>query len=191
MDVSRISRRSLLQAAAALIPSLSHAAAPARLAVIDWALFETCIALGAAPAAATELVQFRKIVVEPAVPDSVIDIGLRGTPNLELLSIVAPDLILISNFYEYQRPSLERIAPVLSLTVYEAGKPSYPFAEQAALALGDRLARPTEAALYVKESAALLAQAARVGCTSRAADLCRQPRRLPSLPCLRRGLPFR
>ena len=122
-------------------------------------MFETCIALGAAPAAATELVQFRKIVVEPAVPDSVIDIGLRGTPNLELLSIVAPDLILISNFYEYQRPSLERIAPVLSLTVYEAGKPSYPFAEQAALALGDRLARRTEAALYVEESAALLAQA--------------------------------
>ena len=137
MNASRISRRSLLGAAAALIPRLSYAAAPTRLAVIDWALLETCIAIGAAPVAATELVQFRKIVVEPAVPDRVTDLGLRGTPNLELLRIVAPDLILISNFYEYQRPSLERIAPVLSLPVYEAGKPSYPLAEQAALTLGD------------------------------------------------------
>ena len=116
MNASRISRRSLLRAAAALIPSLSRAAAPARLAVIDWALCETCIALGAAPAAATELVQFRKIVVEPTLPDSVIDIGLRGTPNLELLSIVAPDLILISNFYEYQPLAFSALAWAPSTT---------------------------------------------------------------------------
>lgn len=152
-------RRCVLLAAAAAGCALSGARAdPLDVAVIDWGLLETCLAIGAMPAAATELRQFRQIAMEPVVPDSVVDLGLRGTPNIELLRLVAPDIILISGFYEYQRNVLERVATVLALPVYEAGKPPYRFAETAALALGARLGRSPEAAHYVRSVAAELAE---------------------------------
>ena len=152
----RFSRRGFLAAAAsAFVPAVASAAA-SRLAIIDWGLLETALAIGAVPAAAAELVQFRKIAVEPDVPESVADLGLRGSPNYEMLRIVAPDLILISGFYEYQRPVLERIAPVLSLPVYEAGRPPYDLAAASARALGQRIGLGAEAGRFVEETRAEL-----------------------------------
>ncbi|WP_245437113.1 iron-siderophore ABC transporter substrate-binding protein [Mesorhizobium helmanticense] len=145
-------RQALALGLAAALPPIVARAAPLRVAAIDWGMLETLLALGIEPVAATELIQFRKIAVEPIVPRSVTDLGLRGTPNYELLRTVAPDLIVISNFYEYQRPMLERIAPVLAQAVYAPGVPPYPLAEAAALALGERLARLAEAKRYVDET---------------------------------------
>lgn len=149
-------RRNFLALAAALLASPVARADTPRVAAIDWGMLETALAIGVVPVAATELIQFRKIAVEPIVPESVADLGLRGTPNYELLRIVAPDLILISGFYEYQRAALERIAPVLALPVYEAGRPPYPLAETSMLALGEQLGRAAEAARYVAETGAEL-----------------------------------
>ncbi|TIU40362.1 MAG: iron-siderophore ABC transporter substrate-binding protein, partial [Mesorhizobium sp.] len=146
-------RQVLALAAAALLPPVAARAATPRVAAIDWGMLETLLALGIEPVAATELIQFRKIAVEPAVPQSVTDLGLRGAPNYELLRIVAPDVIVISNFYEYQRPMLERIAPVFAQTVYEAGVPPYVLAEAATLALGEKLGRQAEAERYTDETA--------------------------------------
>lgn len=171
MSGGRISRRALLALAAAApfgrsarAGGVSRVAEPRvaepKVAIIDWGLLETVLALGVAPMAATELLQFRKIAVEPPVPDSVADLGLRGSPSFELLRVIEPDLILISGFYEYQRAALERIAPVLSLPVYEAGTPPYPLAQSATLALGRKLGRETEAQAYVAETERQL-QAAR------------------------------
>lgn len=146
-------RQVLALAAAALLPPVAARAAAMRVAAIDWGMLETLLALGIEPVAATELIQFRKIAVEPRVPQSVTDLGLRGAPNYELLRIVAPDVIVISNFYEYQRPMLERIAPVFAQTVYEAGVPPYVLAEAATLALGEKLGRQAEAKRYADETA--------------------------------------
>lgn len=151
-------RQVLALAAAALLPPVAGEAAAKRVAAVDWGMLETLLALGIEPVAATELMQFRKIAVEPAVPESVADLGLRGVPNYELLRIIAPDLIVISNFYEYQRPMLERIAPVFAQSVYEAGVPPYPLAEAATLALGERLGRQAEAKSYVDDTAREIAQ---------------------------------
>lgn len=127
-----------------------------RAAIIDWAVLETALALGILPVAATELVQFRKIVVEPEVPAGVADLGLRGAPNYELLRILAPDIILISNFYEPKRRQLERIASVHSLPVYQPGQPPYRLAVDAALTLGALLGRRDEARRFVAETEAEL-----------------------------------
>lgn len=153
---SGISRRGFLLGCAAATAVLRPAQAAGGVAVIDWGLLETCLALGVTPAAATELIQFRQLVIEPDVPESVADIGLRGTPNIELLRLVSPALILISGFYEYQRPVLEHIAPVLTLPVYEAGKPPYPLGEFSTLALGERIGKAPQATAYVAAAAAEL-----------------------------------
>lgn len=136
-------------AGTALIGNASAGTPPGRIAVIDWAMLETALALGVTPVAATELVQFRKQGLEPAVPAATADLGLRGAPNFELLRILHPDLILISNFYEHMQPVYTRIAPVFSASVFRQGEPPYPHAERATAALGDHLglAREAEAAI--------------------------------------------
>lgn len=145
MTVPLTRRGALGLAAGFLLASAPVHAGGRRVAAIDWAALETTLLLGVGPVAATELVQFRQIAVEPEVPAAVADIGLRGMPNYEALRLAAPDLVLISNFYERQRGTLERIAPVLSLPVYEPGVPPYARAAQATATLGRVLGRDGEA----------------------------------------------
>ncbi len=94
-----------------------------RPATLDWSILETLLAIGAPPVAATELVQFREVAVEPAVPDTVADLGLRGLPNFETLLLARPDIIFNSNFYASSEPRLARIAPVESFAIYVPGTP--------------------------------------------------------------------
>ena len=46
------------------------------------------------------------------MPQSVVDVGLRMEPNLELIRALRPDLILLSPMQQASVPLLERIAPV-------------------------------------------------------------------------------
>lgn len=147
----RLTRRTLLAATAALSWIGTAGAAVPRLAVIDWGLLETLLAIGIVPAAATELRQFRQIAVEPLVPKDVIDLGLRGAPNLELLRQVAPERILASDFYEYQRPQLERVAPVSRYTIYRAGTPPYGLAETSMRGIGQAFGAAPQAERYIAE----------------------------------------
>ena len=129
-----------------------------RVAAIDWAMLETILGLGIVPVAGSELIQFRLVAVEPAVPPSVADLGLRGEPNFEMLRLARPDLIAISSFYEYQRTNFERIAPVFSMPVYKPGRPPYALAEEAALALGRALGRMGAAQRLVGQAQAELSR---------------------------------
>lgn len=136
-------RRQFLALTALLVARPAHAAGS--VAVIDWALLETMLALGVIPAAAAELRQYDRVAGGPAVPPGVVDLGLRGNPNLELLSSLSPDLIVISNFYDYRRAGFERIAEVLSLPVYLAGEPCLPILRQSTAELGRRVQKREQA----------------------------------------------
>ncbi|MEA5162879.1 iron-siderophore ABC transporter substrate-binding protein [Cereibacter johrii] len=122
-----LSRRSFLTAASlALAAASSLRAAPLsapRLAAIDWAMLETAVALGHMPVAACELIRFREDSPEPSVPEDVVDLGLRGAPNFELLQLVRPDLILTSPYYTRYEARLMQLAPVLNLPFYVRGEP--------------------------------------------------------------------
>jgi len=171
-----LTRRTLLAAwtLATLAPLTARAsgarASERTVAAIDWGHLETCLALGIVPAAATELRQFRAIAVEPVPPPEVADLGLRGSPNIELLRMIAPGTILISDFYEYQRPLLERISPVVNLPVYQSGTPPYALAEQSTAAIGKLLGRETEVQAYM---AAARAEIEAIG--QRLGQLARHP----------------
>lgn len=131
----RPSRRTILSAAGISLAaglSLSNASLaqtsqrPLRLAAIDWAMLETAIAIGHMPLAACELIRYRVDAVEPVIPDTVIDLGLRGAPNLELLQLIRPDLILTSPYYIQYEDRLAAISPVLNLSFYTPGEPPLP-----------------------------------------------------------------
>ncbi len=124
-------------------------------------MLETALALGVVPVAATELMLFRKAAVEPAVPDEVADLGLRGSVSYERLLAARPDLILISPWYEARRAALSRIAPVESHRIYDAGRPPYEAAVEATTRLGARLGRTEAAAQAIREAQTALDAAGR------------------------------
>lgn len=136
-----LSRRALLAAGLALAAGRAwaqgaQAGAALRVATVDWALLETLLGMGITPVAAAELVLFREVAVEPPVPASVIDIGLRGAPNFEALKLARPNLIFSSNYYAEFEPRLRLIAPVETISVYRTGEPPYQRAEKAAERIG-------------------------------------------------------
>ncbi|MGO8088257.1 ABC transporter substrate-binding protein [Rhizobium leguminosarum] len=135
------SRRQFLAGAAASLsaPALSRAAESLRVATLDWALLETLLAIGANVVAATELRQFREVAVTPDVPAKTADLGLRGTPNFEVLRFARPDLIFNSNFYAWADERMRGVAPVESHAIYKPGESPFALAEQATLAIGERL----------------------------------------------------
>lgn len=141
-DLSR--RRLLTLAAGGLLagraagrPAFAAGADRPRLAAIDWAMLETAVAIGHMPVAACELIRFRADAVTPAIPAGVVDLGLRGAPNFELLQLIRPDLILISPYYVAREAQMRAIAPVMSLPFYVPGEAPLP----KALAALDALSR--------------------------------------------------
>ncbi|MBY3066588.1 ABC transporter substrate-binding protein [Rhizobium laguerreae] len=135
------SRRQFLAGAAASlsVPAYSRAAESVRVATLDWALLETLLAIGANVVAATELRQFREVAITPDVPATTADLGLRGTPNFEVLRFARPDLIFNSNFYAWADERMRGVAPVESHAIYRPGESPFALAEQATLAIGERL----------------------------------------------------
>jgi iron complex transport system substrate-binding protein len=99
-------------------------------------VLETLLAMGINPVAATELVLFRDIAVEPELPPGIIDLGLRGTVNFEALLLARPDVIMSSNFYVSSEPKMRRIAPVESYRIYVPGERPYALAETMTRSIG-------------------------------------------------------
>jgi ferric hydroxamate transport system substrate-binding protein len=122
----------------------AQAAPPQRIAVIDWGIAETLLGLGVAPIAVAQTEGYRRWVGAPALPEEVIDLGLRVEPNLELLSQLKPDLILITPQFESSRTQLERIAPVHSLAIYTREEEGYVGAQRVTRELAALLDREAE-----------------------------------------------
>lgn len=137
-------RRTFLCGAFASLALPARAETP-RLAAIDWAMLETALALGMAPVAACELIRFRADSVWPEVPSETVDLGLRGSPNYELLQLARPDLILTSPWYAPIEPRLSQIAPILRQTIYTPGEAPWPKAVAALHTLAARIGQSPRA----------------------------------------------
>ncbi|WP_271114746.1 ABC transporter substrate-binding protein [Paracoccus aerodenitrificans] len=163
----RPDRRHLLAAAAAMLaaagfsPRMGSAqpAAP-RLAAIDWAMMETAMFIGHMPVAAAELLQFRETVPPGLVPGEVVDLGLRGSPNYELLQLILPDLILSSPYYTAYEQRLQQIAPVISLEFFVPSEPPLPKALQALSLLAEGIGDPDAGRRAQQKAGQALASAA-------------------------------
>jgi iron complex transport system substrate-binding protein len=144
-------RRALLLGALGLGARPAAASAP-RVAVLDWGLAETVVALGLAPVAAAELRGYATWVAEPAMPPGVLDLGLRSEPNLELLDRAAPELVLATPQFASLLPRLERVAPVASFATFVPGGDPLARSADIALDLGRRLGREA-AAMRLRDAA--------------------------------------
>ena len=124
-----ISRRRLLTAMA-LSPLLwkmgtAHAAAvdPHRIVALEWLPVELLLALGVTPYGVADIPNYTLWVNEPRLPESVIDIGLRTEPNLELLTQMKPSYLVWSAGYGPSEEKLARIAPGRGFAFSDGKKP--------------------------------------------------------------------
>jgi iron complex transport system substrate-binding protein len=72
---------------------------PQRIVALEWLPVELMLALGVTPYGVADIPNYNLWVNEPALPDSVIDVGLRTEPNLELLTQMKPSFLFWSAGY--------------------------------------------------------------------------------------------
>lgn len=106
---------------------VSHAAgescvseAPQRVVVLEWTFVEELLALGVQPVGVADIEGYNNWVQVPVELDaSVVDVGTRQEPNVELIASLAPDLILAVNFRTSQNyEQLSAIAPTVVFDPY-------------------------------------------------------------------------
>lgn len=136
------------QLALACVSALTslQVAASTNIVTLDWTIAETLIALGNPPIGLAEIPQYKRWVGADQLPTNVLDIGLRGQPNRELMAQQAPDHVLLSPLFMRLSDQLNSIAPVTGLATYQRGD-----------SLWQRLTRTTHtlAALNGDDSAAV------------------------------------
>jgi iron complex transport system substrate-binding protein len=151
-------RRSFISglAIAALLQRFAAAEAGLRVASLDWALAETMIALGQVPIAIVAASDWDRFVVEPPLPQGVIDLGLQQEINFELLASLKPDLILTSPFVQDAEPILKKISKTLSLSIFEKGTQPLERPLFLTKTLGEMLGCPQAATAYLSNAEQML-----------------------------------
>lgn len=147
----RLSRRALLGAGAAIAGTALAGTWPVafaqtggsrsgpRVAALGWACAQTILALGVVPLVIPEIERYGRLVVEPAVPPAVQEIGLRSEPNLELLQSFAPDIIIIDPGITAAISRLKLIAPVEMFSIFRPGGHPLDTARRSTMDLAKRL----------------------------------------------------
>lgn len=140
------SRRRLLTAMA-LSPLLwqmqkARAAEPVteRVVALEWLPVEQLLALGVTPYAVADIPNYNLWVNDPKLPASVIDVGLRTEPNMELLTAIKPTLLIWSSGYGPSQEQLSRIAPGVGIA-FTDGKAPLDMARKSLMQLASRIDR--------------------------------------------------
>lgn len=170
-----LARRRLLQGAGAMallsLPVPAIADSP-KIVSLDYGLASTLLSLGIVPAAVASLADWGKWVIEPAMPESVIDLGSSWEVNLEILTALKPDLILTTPYLDASLPRLQGVGKVLRLETYRPdGGAILPSVIAATRRLAAEIGREAEAVRFLAQADAFFDE-----CRAR---LARRPR--PSL----------
>ncbi|MCU2313912.1 Fe(3+)-hydroxamate ABC transporter substrate-binding protein FhuD [Enterobacter hormaechei subsp. steigerwaltii] len=129
LDSTFISRRRLLTAMALsplllkMGPARAAAIDPHRIVALEWLPVELMMALGVTPYGVADIPNYTLWVNEPKLPDSVIDIGLRTEPNLELLTQMKPSYLFWSAGYGPSEETMAKIAPGRGFSFSDGKKP--------------------------------------------------------------------
>lgn len=149
----------------------ARAAAPQRIASLDYGLASTLLSLGLSPVAVASGADWDKWVVEPPLPPGVADLGSSWEINFEVLTSLRPDLILTTPYNAALTPRLEAIAPTRTFSVYVAeGGDVLPKAVAATRGLAEAVDRAAEGEAFITRTEAFFDQ-----CRARLARLAPPP----------------
>ncbi|WP_434636372.1 Fe(3+)-hydroxamate ABC transporter substrate-binding protein FhuD [Klebsiella sp. I138] len=128
---------------------------PQRIVALEWLPAELLLALGVTPYGVADIPNYNLWVNEPTLPASVIDVGLRTEPNLELLTQMKPSFIVWSAGYGPSAEKLARIAPGRGFT-FSDGKRPLLMAQQSLNEMAELIGRQQAAKLHLAEFDALM-----------------------------------
>ncbi|MCM0149583.1 iron-siderophore ABC transporter substrate-binding protein [Photobacterium galatheae] len=131
---------------------------PKKVVALDWALTETVLSLGVTPEGVADEDGYRTWVGEPKLPESVVNVGSRREPNLELLAEIKPDVILISKHMSPVYQQLSAIAPTLVYSIYSESKTPMANAVSVTEQLGRVLNQEAQAKAVIEATTARLKQ---------------------------------
>lgn len=91
-----------------------------RVVVLDWIYGEEMLALGVQPVGMADISGYTTWMNSGDIKldESVVDLGTRGSANIEDIAALNPDLIVTPDYYEYDYNLLSEIAPTIVLTPY-------------------------------------------------------------------------
>ncbi len=150
-----ITRRRLLTALA-LSPLMQFASPRAalpessRILALEWLPTELLLALGVAPLGVADVHNYTIWVGEPPLPAGTIDIGLRTEPNMELMTQLAPSLILHSSGYGPRAETLQRIAPTMGFSLHSGDGKPLSAARHSLQTLGAHIGRSAQAEQHLQ-----------------------------------------
>lgn len=101
---------------------------PERVVALNWSMAENLVELGIDPVGVADVPGYRRWVVQPELPESVVNVGKRSEPNMERIASLDPDVILLSTDQSGLADKMSRVAPVL---FFDAFRKDHSNAEQA------------------------------------------------------------
>ena len=116
-----------------------------RVIALNWGATEQMIELGVAPVGVADIGGYREWVTVPAIADGPVDVGRRAEPNLELISSLKPDLIIIGSRQESMIEDLEEIAPVLYFDNFRSDHKNIEAVDRSFVEMGKALGKETVA----------------------------------------------
>ncbi|WP_198946762.1 ABC transporter substrate-binding protein [Kiloniella majae] len=123
---------------------------PRRIVCLDYGSATTLIELGLPPVGVIAAQRWNYWVREPKLPNSVADIGQDLVINLEAVSRLKPDLILMTPYTTSHQPVLEKIAPIEVIPLFDGQSQPLPASREITKNLGVLLGMETEAENYLK-----------------------------------------
>lgn len=131
---------------------------PKKVVSLDWALTETVLSLGIMPQGASDVSGYQSWVKEPMLNTSVVDVGSRREPNLELIAELKPDVILIDRHMSNLYQPLKRIAPTLVFSIYSEDKAPLLAAKNVTTSLGALFNKELQAKNLIRQTESCLAE---------------------------------
>ncbi|PJG85495.1 iron-siderophore ABC transporter substrate-binding protein [Conservatibacter flavescens] len=125
-------------------------------ATLDWTVAETLIALGEKPVAIGDVAGYQKWVVEPQLPTTILDLGIRHQPNLEQLAWLAyqtkgQSLYFINtSFYAGSQSTLSQFGTVKNVDFYAPGN-AWQNVKNATYEVAKLIDRPESAVTLLQE----------------------------------------
>lgn len=132
--------------------TVSFETPPQKVVALDWVLTETVLSLGVELKGVADTKGYQQWVVEPSLSSDVIDVGSRREPNLELLTDIKPDVILISKHMAAAYEQLNKIAPVVVYSVYSEKKQPLASAKSITSSLGTLFDKEQRAEQVIKQT---------------------------------------
>ncbi|WFU12132.1 iron-siderophore ABC transporter substrate-binding protein (plasmid) [Rhizobium sp. CB3090] len=130
-----------------------------RIVSLDYGLVSTLLSLGIVPLAVSDLADWDKWVVEPAMPQSVVNLGSSWEVNFELLVALKPDIILTTPYLDELLPKLKQVAKVVRLEIYAPDiGPILPAAIAATRKLAAAIDREAEAEGFLQRADAFFTE---------------------------------